>query len=262
MPAGANLGPVLARYPGRRLRKADIFTLFLPGVLAVLLPTLYGLWRYLYAYQNYGPVAAEDWSWPWFFLASFALLIFAILVAIRLLAGHTVITVHQYGLQLRRPLSRLRRLRWSEIAGVSSQATREHFLGIPLRTHLRVTLHLCAGRALRLPRDFPGLPELLAHIKAGLYPRLLPEMQSLFDRGQWLHFGPVAVQREALQIRGQRTPWAQVQGLAIRDGCLVVEFAQESPARGARPIRPICIPLESILNPELLLQIVQTGVKV
>ncbi len=262
MPPGANLGPLLARYPGRRLRKADIFTLFLPGVLAVLAPTLYGLWRYRYAYQNYGPVAAESWSWPWFLLASFALLIFTLLVAARLIAGRTVIAVHQYGLQLRLAPSRPRRLRWSEIAGVSSQATREHFLGIPLRLHLRVTLHLCVGRPLRLPRDFPDLAELLTRIKAGLYPRLLPELQSTFDRGQWLHFGPVAVQQQALEIRGQRTPWARVQGLAIRDGCLVVEFAQESPARGAKPIRPKYIPLESIPNPELLLQIVQTGVKV
>lgn len=249
-----DLGPLVDLYRGRALGWRDVGTLFLPGLLAVLAPLAGGLWRANYAFSHFGPVAAQAWSAPWFILSSFALLVFALLVAYRLMLARTTVAVHQRGLLLKLAPFNTRRLTWEQLSGIASQSVQEKFLTRPLRSYHEALLIPAAGRPVRLPRQMQRLPELISRIKAALYPRLLPALQTGFDDGQWIFFGPVTIQQESLQIREHKTPWKNVERIFIRQGCLVVEFRGDShPSQS--------MPLSQIPNVELLLQLIQQAVK-
>ena len=249
-----DLGPLVDLYQGRALGWRDVGTLFLPGLLAVLVPLAGGLWRANYAFSHFGPVAAEAWSSPWYILSSLALVVFTLLVAYRLMLAGTTVALHQRGLLLKLAPFNTRRLAWEQLSGIASQSVQERFLTRPLRSYHEALLIPAAGRPVRLPPQMQRLPELISRIKAALYPRLLPALQSGFDSGQWVFFGPVIIQQESLLVRGRKTAWEQVERILVRQGCLVVEFRGDS-----QP--PQSIPLSQIPNVELLLQLMQQAVK-
>lgn len=249
-----DLGPLVDLYRGRGLGWRDLGSLFLPGLLAVLVPLAGGLWRAQYAFSHFGPVAAQAWSTPWFILSSFALVVFFLLVTYRLLLARTSVAIHDRGLVLKLIPLTTRRLTWEQLAGVASQAVQEKFLTRPLRSYHEAVLIPSSGRPVHLPRQMERLPELISRIKASLYPRLLPALQAGFESGQWLFFGPAAIQKESLQIRGRKMPWKDVERILVQQGCLVVEFRGE-----AHPSQSI--PLSQIPNVELLLQLIQQAVK-
>lgn len=260
MRVAGDLGPLQHLYRGRTLAWRDVLTLFLPGILAVLSPLGYGMAQANYAYTRFGPVAAEARSYPWFLLATFALAVFILLVAARLLRARAFVAVHRYGVRISVSHFRARSLRWEQIAGVCSQSIQEYFLSLPLRAYFEASLVPAVGKPLRISRQMTGLPELVSHLKAALYPRLLPQLLAEFTAGKWVYFGPVAIQQSGLQIRGRRIPWQQVERVEIRQGFLLVASrpAAVSPSSGA----PVKIALLQIPNPELLLQLIQQAVNV
>ena len=274
------LGPLVSFYRGRPLEWRDLLLLILPGTLAVLAPLLYGVWRADYAYTHYGPAAADAWSRPWYLAAAILLAIFALVAYLRIRRAHRFVAVHKNGLRLNVPSGRPRLLHraytlpWEDITGIASATIQDHLLNLPLRTHHQVTLYAAAGKPIRLGDALEHLPELASHIKASLYPRLLPGLQVALQGGQWLYFGPVAIHREALQLgpahspvlprppaqsrtrplgarRRSNIPWSQIERLSVQSGYLLVEFKNRSSRR---------FPISSIPNFELLLQLVQQGV--
>jgi hypothetical protein len=89
-----SLGPIIAVYRQRPLSWIDIFTWGFLGVVAVLVPLVYGFFRRRYAYTHYGPVAAMIWSRPWYLLALIALFAFIALTLYRLRRTRRFIAVH------------------------------------------------------------------------------------------------------------------------------------------------------------------------
>jgi len=240
----------------RPLGRRDIFTLIIPGSLSVLAPLLYGFWRLRQGLLNYGPVAAGYWSRPWYILAVVAALVFIYAAIARIQsAGHFVI-VYEGGLGLK--LKRRHALRWEEMAGVSTETTGYHFLGIPLGQGYQGMLHPNTGKPIRLTNAIQDLPELLTLLKARLYPRLMPHLKANLESGQWIYFGPIAIRRDgfALRKRGkfptsQPVPWSRLRRLDVTSGYLVVELSDQ-------PHRKL--PVSQIPNVELLLQLIQLGV--
>jgi hypothetical protein len=259
-----NLGALAAEYRHKEVTGWFAFTLIL-GAASILSPALYGLQRFQYAFSNFGPVAAQHWSRIWFLLAALAGIVFILLLILRARRTRLTAAVYRRGLLLKTGFGKARTLTWRQIAGIAASTTHEHFFGIPLGIHQSVTLYPVLGRPIRLSRDLERLPELAARIKASLYRRLAPDLRTAFKAGQWLYFGPVAIQKNALQLqrpwlfgRGKQIfQWKQVDQITIQDGFLVIKWADPPSRRRFSRILVSKIP-----NVELLVQIIQQGVKV
>jgi hypothetical protein len=243
----SELGPQLALYRQRPLQARDLFSLFIPGGFLVLGPLAYGAYKASFAYTNFGPAAAEAWARPWYILSMIALFFLVLIALLWLRESQNFIAVYQNGLRLALPHHRS--LRWEQIAGIGANIEQEHFLGFPLRTRSYAIIYPDTGKPI-LISSFKQLPELVALLKAQLYPRLLPNLQEQFNSGQWLHFGPVSVQSVFCRIRTRQISWRAVRQVAVRAGDLVVELENDSTIR---------LPASKIPNLEILLQIIQTG---
>lgn len=255
-PAPDLLGHVVATYQVHRGLRAPLWL----GAPAVLAPLLYGAERARYGYANFGPVAGETWSRPWFLLATLALAAFSLWVLVRILQERHLVSVHRLGLRVRTPLSKMILLPWDQIAGISTSLTEDYFLGLTMRKGMRARLFPNMGSPIPLDERLPNLPELISHIKVRLYPRLLPVLKETFEAGRWLYFGRVAIRKEELRvyrssrISGKprlRLSWDQVDKIDLQCGFLRIH------SRESQPSRPYRIAAGDIPNLELLLQMVR-----
>jgi hypothetical protein len=245
---GGSLGPRLALYRAHLLGRRNALILGLPGILAVLLPLIYG--RHLYDRSiQYGPAAATRDSLPWYLLTLAALLVFAALLIYRLWLTRRFVAVHQRGLSVK--LGRSRTLPWGHITGIAVGYSQDYILKKPLATRFRAWLVPGVGKPIMLDEHLEHLPELVTHLKAHLYPRLLPAIQADFQTGKWVHFGPVAIHTQSLRLQGEAIPWSDVKSLTIQGGDLVIDLVDS---------RPRHYPIWRIPNVELLLQLIQSGV--
>lgn len=249
-PQSKSLGPLLAYARHRPLSWFDFFTWILLGIVAVLLPLLYGYYRQRYAYTNFGPVAATLWSRPWYILAIIALLAFIILAVYRLLLTRRFVAVHKHGIRL--ALSGKRVLHWKEVSGIASSTTQYQFLNKPLRTSYHARLYPNIGKSIQLDNSLQGLPEVLRHIKAQLYPHITPALQSDFKQGKWLHFGQISIQQRALQVHNKQYSWSEIENIAANRGKLIIETTLNTRHTVA---------LGKIPNIEILLQLIHQEVK-
>ena len=251
------LGRQLAVYRSRPLGWRDAYIILLPGLLGVLAPYSYAVWLYEQSMRQHGPVAAEQWSKPWFWLAWGALAAFILLLILRFLDLRRFAVVHARGIQLRPGVLRTHNLRWEQISGVALSMTQNVFLRSRGHTHLRAVIYPNLGGQIRLDERLHNLPELISRIKASLYPRMLPGMIADFRAGKWLYFGPLAVQAKALSLQQGEISWEQVENLQVKDGYLAVSWTE-----GQEPVRDKRIPIAKIPNLELLLQIIREGINV
>jgi len=260
IPQPEDLGPEIARYPGREWELADLWRLFLPGAAAILAPLAYGLWRADTAYRQYGSTAAETWSRPWFYLAGLGTIVFLLLLALRRWQSRKFVTLHPNGLAIFQPLGRVKRLFWKELAGVTVCNERENFLGVPWRLRFTASLIPHTGKLVRLDPVIQNQPELVEKIKENLYPERMAEMQAGFQDGRWLNFGPLEIHLNGLRLadvhskdlNGPETgreplPWRRVERLEVKTGFLVVELDTG---------KQHSVPISQIPNFELLIQLI------
>ena len=251
-----NLGRLIRRFHFRPMGFRDAGTVLLPGTLAVLVPLYYGYARAHYAKVYYGPVAMDQWSRPWYALALIALLIFLILGVLRIIASRQSVSVYERGLRL--SFGPQKNLRWEEIAGLATETSHYHFFGISLKNSFQGMIYPNIHKPIRLTNNIQDLPELLTLIKARLYPRLLPNLVANLEKGQSLHFGPLAMRKDGLILSnkktsnvGQTVPWVRLQSVDVVSGYLVVELSDHTRRK---------LPISKIPNIELLLQLIQQGV--
>ena len=246
-----NLGPMVAIYRDRPLLWRDLFALFVPALLAVLLPLLYGFMRNLYARANYGLLAARAWSRPWYALALIAAVPLLLLALRRVRRAHRRVALHKNGLRIEWTGGQQHVFLWEQLSGLSCSTIENCFLGFQLGTRYQMTFFPRAGAALQIDDHLQNLPDLMARVKAKLHPRWLPQMRAALRRGETLSFGVVSVHQGWIRLRGRSIPWAQVSRLSVVRGHLVVESGL---------MRRVKIPVYKIPNIELLIQLLQEGV--
>jgi len=245
------LGIPIGAYKGRGFSWKDLFTLGLPGILAVSAPVTYGLWLYQNAYTQFGPAAAQSWSRPWFLLATVGLIAFLILFIYRLIISRRYIRIYKDGLKLHLNSFQTRTLHWQEITGIRVDFSQARFLGVAARPRYASDLLLPKRRLVHLQEGHvQSLPELITQLKDSIYPRLLPVLEGLFQTGEQVDFGPISVQRSAVRVHNQSRPWADLKRVSIQSGLLLVEWGDRTTRR---------IPISQISNLELLLQFIEQG---
>ncbi len=242
------LGPVIAIYRDRPLRWRDLFLLFIPAALAVLIPALYGLRRTLYARLYYGPAPAQVWGRAWFELAALALIPLLLLALRRVRRARRAVVLRKRGVQIRWHGGIRIDLRWEQIAGIACDEEIRTFMGRPLNTRTRLTIFPHNGKPIRLDDRLPGLDELTSRLKARLYPRLLPALRAAYRRGESLPFGPLTLHPEGLRLREEEIPWERVAHLEVEDGYLKIRTIHG---------RSHKLPARKIPNVELFIQLLQ-----
>lgn len=244
------LGSVIRIYRDRPLRWRDLFTTFAPALLFAATPLAYGLYRYRDSYLRYGPIAARAWSWPWFALTAAALIPLLWLALLRVRRAHRVVTLHQRGLSIRWTGGKKHTLMWNQIEALSHRCVAKKFLGLTVATDECLSLHNQAEKPIRVDNCIRELPELAARVKAKVYPLLLPQLRTRFQQGEQLHFGPVTLHQDEIQLRGESIPWDQVVHIDVQAGHLMVKSQDH---------QPIHIKTSDIPNVDLLIQLLQEG---
>jgi hypothetical protein len=277
-PTDPQTGSQIARYRARPIRGAEFLRLAILGAAAVLGPLFFGLYLYSNSVPRYGVVAAERWSRPWLALSLAGMGVFLLLCVIRLAASRRAVEVYQKGLRIK--LGRTVFIPWNQLAGVSTEINALQAVPGRERLQRRAVLHPSTGQPIRLGQEFENLPELLSHIKAHLYPRLLPALREEFHSGRWVHFGELAISSQGLRVRPEGRSgsdhrrrldmtWPQVESVQVQNGRLILEYCQAGEQTGAQPNHTPANPsvrrqrrLEAgqIPNIELLLQLIQQEV--
>ena len=245
-----SLGPLIKIYRDRPLTWRDLIFTFIPGSFAVLTPLLYGIQRAQYAQTNYGPVAVQAWSKPWYLLSAVALIALLLLGLGRLRRSRRVILIYKNGLSIQGMGRRNRKITWGEISGIVNHETLNRFLGIPINKSYRVTLHPRIGKPVKLDHRIPDLDDLSARIKAKLYPRLIPELKTSLKSGSTLFFGPIDMNLERISVHGKTYRWDQISGIQVLKGVLRISFDSR---------RDLRIAVRDIPNIEIFIQLIQEG---
>lgn len=259
----ADLGPVLTHYRRPVFHHGDSWRLWLPATLAVMGPLAYGGWLAGVYYTQYGPVAAEVRSRPWYALASLALLVFLLIVILRVLRTRPRAAIHQNGVFIRPGFSKEYRLLWDDLAGIAATISQTHFLGWRFPQKMNIRIFPKSGPFISVNNDGGFLPGLTECIKGHLYPRLMPVYQAALYSGQWINFGKISIQREGFRIRpprGKDAPtdaWENTERVWVENGFLMIDIKPSS--QMGKSIRRV-LPTAEIPNIELLMQLIQQGV--
>ena len=251
VPVDSTLGALITMHHGRGLDRFSQLSVLYPGLLIILLFLGYGVWRGYYGYTNYGSVAAYTWSRPGLLLGAGLSFILAIWLFIRRWQADRYIALYENGLRFRIGRQKNVPWRWSEIGGITVRMEKNHFIGFPMLTRNQLVISPNIGDPLRLDDRIQDLDQLIPLIKEHFYPYLTKALRAQFFGDHWVHFGPVAIHRQALRIRKKMIPWKQVVNIGVREGKLEIEIVDG---------RPIRIPTVKIPNLEVCLNIIQEGV--
>jgi hypothetical protein len=251
-----------------RVRPAIGLAVLALGTIAA--PLLWGLYRAYYGLTRFGPVAAAAWSRPWL-LAAVAFIPFWLLAAVWLVVlSRRKVVLHDQGLEFTGYGGLLfwkkRAVAWGDIRGVAvemSHTHRQESAGIQC---WRVKIHLRKNRIIKLQGrsgedikigEIRELSELASHLKARVYPRLMPGLKQDFYSGKQIWFGPVLLTQNHLTLRKNgillKVPLEKVRRVTVANGFLMVESDEHQKSKCYR------FPIYAVPNLELLVQFLNQG---
>jgi hypothetical protein len=245
--ARPSLGPPTHEYRAKAAQRRMNAWLAWAGVLAGGLALATGVWRWGFAFSNYGPAVVWRWSLPWLVAGAPLLLLGGLATIWSIRWGGLRVVTHRRGLRLLRG-SRETVYPWEEVRHVYTSGVRYGVLGVFWGSRAALILETSDQRRLRLSQAIEGLIELIETVKRNVYPRLLASYTREFRSGKGLPFGPIHITPQGVH-RGRRSlAWADLEAARIRDGRI------ELKPRSGRAIRA---PAERVPNVEICLQLVQ-----
>ena len=215
------LGMPKAYFPVKGINRGGslvFFFLFLGGSAAVF---LYGLYDAYLAYQRHGPAMLDDrLTAP----AIGALVLFGL----GLLGGWSAYAnwnkgaaVFERGFACR-DRKGIKAWRWEDVVSLTAAVTRHYTNGIYTGTSHVYTLFNRQNERLVLNDVYAKVEELAKAIEQNIYPALYERAAGLYNSGQVLTFGPVAISKSGIQIGKKTYPWTDVQQVSIQKGVLRV----------------------------------------
>ena len=90
-------------------------------------------------------------------------------------------------------------------------------------------------------------------IKKNYYPHLKPTLKAALHGDRWLYFGPLAIHRSGLRVKGRLFTWETIKGISVRGGKLTIDLVANRTYR---------IPNGRIPNLEVFLEIIYEGITV
>jgi hypothetical protein len=241
----------ITTYPLQELTWRDVFRVFLPLIILVLIPLGYGFWRTLYGYSSFGPAAAAVWGKVWFYIAGILVILLLLYTYRRLTRAHTWIQIYSWGLIFHFPPGRKRFLKWEEIVGLSSYSINKSLLNPAKRKKQYLILYSDRYRPLHVHpgiKDHEGIKKI---IKKHVYKYLQPRLLQAFLKGKTIPFGDVTVSKEKLILPKVEVPWDYIEGISVEKGNFIVNLTAKNTLE---------IPIRRIINLEILIHLIKTEI--
>ena len=246
-----NLGTPITKYYLKELRWRDLLQVFLPLILIVLTPTVYGFWRTLYGYSSFGPAAAASWGRTWFLIGGILVLCLLFFSLSRLKKAHTWIEVYRWGLYFHYPLGRKKLVNWEDILGLTSYSVNRSFFGLGKKTEHHLILHSRRYNPIQCHPGIKRLEGLKKNIKKQVYQRIQPKFLQAFQSGEIIAFGAVSLSRHSLYLPKQEIPWDYLKGISVQKGIFIINLTDQN---------QIEIPIRKIQNLEIIVHLIKTEI--
>jgi hypothetical protein len=241
----------ITKYQLQELSWRDLFRVFLPLIIIVLIPLGYGFWRTLYGYSSFGPAAAAVWGRSWFYIAGILVIFLLLYTYRRLKRAHTWIDVYSWGLDFHFPPGRKQRLKWEEIVGITTYSINRSLFRLAKRKKQFTILYSGNHRPLQCHpgiKDQEGLKKI---IKKHTYKHLQPKLSQAFIKGKTLPFGVVSISKEKLILPKTEVPWEYIEGISVENGIFIVKLTANNIFE---------IPIRKIVNLEILIHLIKTEI--
>ena len=256
-----DLGSKVAIYPFTHDQKRKWIIFGLAGIVLVLFPLAYGLYRGFFGFNRYGIVAAIEWGKPWFLIAGGIAVLLIVFIVAQWIFTQKEIILFEKGLILRSN-GFSQTLAMDEITGISTDVVASSSQPDNQGEIRRVSIYAHLGRQIRLngraanPYGIQNLPELTTRLKSTLYPKLLPKFHNQLLSGEKVQFGKISIQKDYLITPfKKKTLWTELQHVTIQSGYLVVELKNLQSSR-RNPIQER-YPISRVPNLELLLELIR-----
>ncbi len=247
----SQLGTPITRYHLQELRWRDLLRVFLPLIVIVFIPIVFGFWRTLYGYSNYGPAAAASWGRTWFIIGGILVIILLLYSLRRLKKSHTWIDVYRWGLHFHSPSGRNRMLNWEDIQGITSYSINKSYFGVIKRIKHYLILFSRRYSPLLCHPDLIDREGLKKTIKKQVYGRLKPQLIQAFKNGEILPFGEVSISKQSLFLPKQEIPWEYLEGISVHKGAFIIKLTGQ---------KKIELPIRKLQNIEILIHLIKTEI--
>jgi hypothetical protein len=241
----------LTEYRLQDLGWKAVFQVFLPLILLVLSPLVYGLWRTLYGYSSYGPAAAFHWGRNWFYISGVLVILLLLYSLRRLIRSHIWIRIYPWGIQYHLPLRRKKHLKWEEISGISTYSLNKSFTPLINRTKHYLVLYSRKSRPFICHPELTRRPGLVKVIKEQVNKTLHPRLTQAFKEGKTIPFGGISISKEKAILPATEIPWEFLEGISIEKGNFLVKLNAGN---------TINIPIRNLINIEILVQLIKTEI--
>jgi hypothetical protein len=248
--ARPDLGPQTGQHRLRPLLRLAYPILGLTGLLATLALWALAVWRWFFAYSTYGPAIVWRVALPLVLLSLVTLAIGLGGVLARIRLGPLVVTTYARGLTLRRGRHG-KLIRWAHIRHLRTAVVRYGFAGFSWGRRASLTLALDSGERFRFTSTLTDIDDLIATVKASVYPRLLDEYSRVFNQGHPIPFGPLILSAEGVQLGRKRLEWKKLGRASLENGRLILAPRQGEAGSKLR------IVAGRIPNVDLCLQFIQ-----
>jgi hypothetical protein len=241
----------LSEYRLQDLNWKSVLQVFLPLILVVLSPLLYGLWRTLYGYSSYGPAAAMHWGRNWFYLSGFLVIFLLLYTLRRLWRSHTWIQVYTWGIQYHRPLRRKKYLKWEEISGISTYSINKSFTPLINKTKHYLVIYSRKTRPFTCHPELTKRPGLVKVIKSQVYQHLRPRLTQAFKDGKIIPFGGISVSNKKAILPSKEIPWEFLEGISLEKGNFQIKLTAGNTVE---------VPIRNLINLDILVQLIKTEI--
>lgn len=234
-----------------RIRNAIIMRsllLAIIGLLGMIALILIGVWRWQYAASHFGPAVIWRWIAPVIFPALLLALI-GIVALIHLLRIRRIeAQVSPMGLTLRKGRN-LHAIPWKEVKNTYTIAIRYGILGLMWARKLEIVLQLENGKRIAFNQAFEEIEALMNTIKQYVYPIMFRNLQSAFNQGEPIRFGPLILTSQGVLNGRKALRWQDISQIKMRQGRLLFQPFNHSKGK------PFSLPAHKIPDIDLCLQL-------
>lgn len=225
-----------------------VLAVFLLGGAALLV--LYGVYEAYIWSQQYGPAMIDD-------KLTGPLIIAGIMFLFGGWAGWSAysnwnksLVIYDRGFAYR-DRKGIQTWQWINVTSITAAITRHYTNGIYTGTTHVYTLYNNQSEKIVLNDSFKKVEEVAGIIENNVYPLLYERAVQVYNSGQTLTFGPVAINKGGILIGKKNYPWTEVKQVSINNGYVKVSkkdggwFSGASAAAAAIPNLKIML---SIVN--------------